>query len=184
MGNSVIVVEGPDGAGKTTLIKGLLELFPALTLSPRVVSKDAKAMVDLVEWVEVDNHDNPPNRIYDRHRMISEPVYNAVLRDRTQPGFDQPVWFMNQMTKFYNRNPLLIYCLPPRDMVKNNVFADPDNKVVQTEDGRTIERIYDLYQLRATLDLVHHSYTLVYDYTKAYAFKQAMLVTKGYLSER
>ena len=68
----MIIVEGPDGAGKTTLIRQLQERWPDLAVAPRVVSKDAEAMVDLQEWVNINLSDGPQYKIFDRHRLISE----------------------------------------------------------------------------------------------------------------
>ncbi|MCA1807247.1 MAG: ATP-binding protein [Actinobacteria bacterium] len=47
----MIVVEGPDGAGKTTLIRDLSALLN-IPVAPRVVSQETKAMVDLRQWTE------------------------------------------------------------------------------------------------------------------------------------
>ena len=41
----MIIVEGPDGAGKTTVLQDLKTVFD-LPVAPRVVSKETEAMVD------------------------------------------------------------------------------------------------------------------------------------------
>lgn len=159
----MIVVEGPDGAGKSTLIREIQSEFP-ITLAPRVVSKDAEAMVDLVKWVEEDNAKLGQGVVYDRHRLISEPIYGAILRAQAEPGFDDIDWLERMMRQFYSKKPTLIYCLPPREVVKNNVFADRDNSVVRGDSGSVIERIYNLYVARAAVDVgCRRAY--IYDYT-------------------
>ena len=80
----MLIVEGPDGAGKTQLIQRL-RLNLQLELMPRVVSSDTEMMVDLQEWVNEDLHAGLKRAIYDRHRLISEPIYGPVLRKEMQP---------------------------------------------------------------------------------------------------
>jgi len=168
----MIVVEGPDGSGKTTLIKEIQTQFP-VTVAPRVVSKDAEAMVDLVQWVEENNQKLDQGVVYDRHRLISEPIYGPVLRSQTEAGFEDIHWMTAQMRLFYAKKPVLIYCLPPRGIVKANAFSDDDNRVVQGEDGRTLERIYDLYVARAAVD-IGTSRAYLYDYTQPGALRGIM----------
>lgn len=154
----MIVVEGPDGSGKTTLIREIQSEFP-VTLAPRVVSKDAEAMVDLVKWVEDDNAKLSQGVVYDRHRLISETIYGPVLRDSPQPGFDDIVWLEIQMRLFYGKKPTLIYCIPPWPVVAENAASLPASCTrSQAQD------IYNLYVARAAVD-VGCRRAVIYDYT-------------------
>lgn len=157
----MIIVEGPDGGGKTTLIKFLSELWE-LPVAPRVVSKDARAMTDLKQWVEINVSKGWQNMIFDRHRLISEPIYGPILRSSQASGFDNVDWLSVMMHKFYKAEPLIIYCMPPLEVVKQNIQNDPDNEVVQDH----IEAIYSAYAARAALDW-HYSplSMMVWDYT-------------------
>lgn len=155
----MIIVEGPDGAGKSSLIERLVEKFN-LPVAPRVVSKDTEAMVDLVKWTEDNVTSGFQNRIFDRHRLISEPIYGALMRKAFQPQFDNIVWLtaMNSFL-FKECRPLVIYCLPPFETVRENVHTGDDNRRVQD----VIRKIYALYLARAATDIVawnavHHSY--------------------------
>lgn len=157
----MIIVEGPDGAGKTTLVQELHNNFN-LPIAPRVVSKEAKAMVDLKRWTERNVHEGFQYMIYDRHRLISEPIYGAVLRRRFEPGFDDTQWMYLMYYQFYCLcRPVVIYCLPPYKIVRDNILEDPDNKVVKN----SIRRIYALYAAKAAHDAVMNG-ALIYDYTK------------------
>ena len=159
----MIVVEGPDGAGKTTLIKEIQEVT-GLEVAPRVVSKDAEAMVDLVKWTEDNVARGFQNLIFDRHRLISEPIYGPILREAPQPGFDDLHWFTHQLFAFYLLRPVVIYCLPPFERVWDNVRNDPTNRVVQ--DKATIRQIYGAYFNKAVTDHVLERMNIwVYDYT-------------------
>lgn len=164
----MIVVEGPDGAGKTTLIRDLCTNFP-LTLAPRVVSKDTEAMVDLVEWVEEDNKKLNQGVIYDRHRLVSEWIYGPIMRGQPEPGFDDPVWLESQLRLFYAKKPLIIYCIPSLETVIHNVTDDAENSRV----FRRIVAIWQGYVLRSSLDIAcGRAYR--YDYTKPSQLRMIM----------
>lgn len=169
----MIVVEGPDGAGKTTLIKELCERT-GLEVAPRVVSKDAEAMTDLVEWTERNVDRGFHLNIYDRHRLISEPIYGPIIRGTLEPGFDDPNWFYTMLHQFYLNDPVIVYCLPPLQVVWNNVKDDRDNDVVNQ--GDTIKKIWMAYMNKAyTEHLLRPSpETFVYDYTET-TFSSALV---------
>lgn len=158
----MIIVEGPDGAGKSTLIKQILNEFPQLSVAPRVVSKETEALVDLRVWV--DNHflEDTKNVIFDRHRLISEPIYGPILRRQNQePGFTDRDWMYDSLVKLYiHTKPLVIYCLPPLEVVKANLANDPDNvKVVDS-----IDAIYCAYVAKSSIDAITGR-AFVWDYT-------------------
>ena len=125
----MIIVEGPDGSGKSTLINYLKDEL-GLPVAPRVVSKDAEAMVDLVEWVNINLSEGFQPTIFDRHRLISEPIYGPILRDRLDTHFGDPLWLMGKLWALRDIKPVVIYCLPPLHLVWDNVKNDPENEVV------------------------------------------------------
>jgi hypothetical protein len=153
----MLIVEGPDGAGKTTLIQRLSEDL-RLPVAERVVTKDAEPMADLVKWVEHNIACGLHPVIYDRHRLISEPIYGPALRDSVEPGFDNLRWLRNQQQRLRILNPFVIFCLPPIEMVEANVSHDDDNKVVR----QNIRLIYWLY---FNLAASWTTPSLVWDYT-------------------
>ena len=143
----MIIVEGPDGSGKTTLVNWLKEELQ-LEVSPRVVSKETRALIDLQTWVDNNLELGLVPRIFDRHRLISEPIYGPILRDDAEPGFDSLSWLGPRMARFYNLKPLIIYCLPSMAEVMKNLRNDPDNIAVIDR----AERIYRSYVSRVALD--------------------------------
>src|SRR5215211_3588455 len=106
-GATLIIVEGPDGSGKTTLIEKLASEFN-FPVMPRVVNKDTEAMVDLVKWTEEDLTKGFGPRIYDRHRLISEPIYGSVVRHEMQPGFDDIHWLHAMQANLRAIRPVVI----------------------------------------------------------------------------
>lgn len=158
----MLIVEGPDGAGKTTLIEGLKERY-GFEVAPRVVSKEAEPMVDLKDWVEDNLEKGFQDLIFDRYRLISHFIYAPILGRPLGPGLDDFNWLADAFYQFYEIKPLVIYCLPPRQAVIDNVIGDTDNLVVQV----TIPRIYDAYHALAAKDMAFAPrMPLVWDYTR------------------
>lgn len=139
----MIIVEGPDGSGKTTLIKRIMEsdLGSELELMPRAVSKEAKSLTQIDDYIETELGKKFGMRLYDRFALISSPCY-AMLPDRTFAGrmFD-PVWLRAQFDKLHQVDPVIIMCLPSLDTVVGNTRIGDDNRVVQED----IEAIYINY---------------------------------------
>lgn len=158
----MIIVEGPDGAGKTTLIEQLLHQLD-LPVADRVVSKDAEAMTDLVAWVEDNVKQGWQNVIYDRHRLISEPIYGPILRNRPEPGFDDIRWLTEMTEKLYDSRPVIIYCLPTLTRVWKNILSSDDNKIFHL-DADKVGQIYWGYFNRAVYDNAVYDHAWVYDY--------------------
>lgn len=143
----MIVFEGPDGAGKTTLIKQFSEMYD-IPVAPRVVSKDTEALVNLQDWVDNSLEEGFQRTIFDRYRLISEPIYGPILRDKMQPGFADINWLGERIQAFYELEPIIIYCLPSLETVRRNVLGDDDNQAV----AATIDKIYAAYVNRASID--------------------------------
>jgi hypothetical protein len=121
-------------------------------------------MVDLKRWTEENVKKGWQNTIFDRHRLISEPIYGPILRDHSEPGFDDLHWFHSWLDEFYRLRPVLIYCLPPFEAVWRNVVGDEDNLVVR--ERATIRAIYGAYLNKAVTDhVLERKNVWIYDYT-------------------
>lgn len=159
----MIIVEGPDGAGKTTLISQLQQYLGGIPIAPRVVSKETRALVDMQRWVDENLEQGFQGTLFDRHRLISEPIYGPAM-GRTLAGFDDVAWLGPRMKRFYQLEPIIIYCLPPKREVWMNIKEDPDNEVVRDHIGS----IYDMYVARAAMDYtLSPGLTKVWDYTRS-----------------
>lgn len=156
----MIIIEGPDGSGKTTLIRQIQEQYPDLQVAPRVVSKQTEAMVDMQEWVNINLSLGVQYTLFDRYRLISEFIYGPILRKEQQPGFTSMTWAWHSLRRFQQLRPLIIYCMPPLEVVMQNIAGDPDNDRVWDH----IMQIYTAYVQRATLDALNNN-ALIYDYT-------------------
>lgn len=182
----MIILEGPDGAGKTTLLNQL-KADLGLEVAPRVVSKDAQSMVDLQEWVRTNLNQGFQHTLFDRHRLISEPIYGPILRDTPEPGFSDMMWFHEALYRFYRIKPIVIYCLPPFESVWKNVMSSDDNQIFH-DNERALRTIYFSYFNKAATEYVlRNRECWVYDYTSSHAditYRALLQNLKFQLSER
>lgn len=152
----MLVVEGCDGTGKTHLVKRLSEDLK-LPIVPKAVASDMSSLVpSLKGWVE-EHVDRPVRGIYDRHRLISEPIYGTIMRGSLEDGFDDLLWLTRQWARFENQRPCVVICSPPPLTVLTNIFHDenqPPQVVVE------YSRLYWSYHAL----LAHHSEWLHWDY--------------------
>lgn len=155
-----VILEGPDGAGKTTLAKYLVPILD-VSLAPKVAdSLKGPAGTNLARYVDGDlgqwrnnaSADNglhtafvdipTPSRVYDRYPLISEPIYGLHVRKRIQPEFTTQ-WYRTAYAKFIELDPLIIWCLPPYEEVARHVHPDRDMDGV----WRNISQLYTAYRV-------------------------------------
>lgn len=158
----MIIFEGPDGGGKSTLAKYISNKL-GIEIAPRVVSKEATAMTNLVEWVEDNLNKGFQEVIFDRHRLVSELIYGPTLRAELEPGFDDLEWLGESLYKFYDLNPIIIYCIPPMGTVISNVLQDDDNSIFH-DNPTWIPKIWSGYTTRYCLDTLISDRVFHYDY--------------------
>lgn len=155
----MIILEGPDGGGKTTLLEDLREQYPSIPVHDRASSSgaDGGPVVDLFDWVLIDvpTWSSQELSFYDRHPLVSEYIYGPIIRGTMDPRFHTTPHLRRLM-----RRALTIVCLPPLEVVRASVSAERDMSGVTTH----IDAIWHSYaSLRAfwssTVGIVHYDYT-------------------------
>jgi len=173
--NRHVVIEGPDGSGKSTLVKWLspvLDVPVARRISDSIKGVQGKNLAryvddDMMKWSN-NASDNPKlhapqfgtalgSRIYDRYPLISEPIYGLHVRKGTQPEF-ATTWYREAWAKFLELDPLVIWCLPPYDEVAKHVHPSRDMDGV----WRNISQLYAAYRIEA---LKFPGRSFIYDHT-------------------
>lgn len=104
----IIVVEGPDNSGKTTLAQRLAKDFKGLYLKSNVrpvTRKVVRGFGFLTRQIET--YFSP--LILDRHHAISECIYGTILRN----GHDLDAFECTLMCRNLN----VVYCRPPESHV-------------------------------------------------------------------
>jgi len=170
----MIIVEGPDGAGKTTLIRKLsMELD--LPIHERSANSDGTATMDkestrdgnLTLWAfqDVQTIPDQPMSIYDRHCLISEYIYGPIMRGYLGANFLSPVMHLSirQLAEYS----LVVFCRPPEDEIGRNLCGD-DNASFQMEGvrGRWRELMcgYDAMRMFWPGNCITYDYTKPHDY--------------------
>jgi adenylate kinase family enzyme len=106
-----IIVEGPDGAGKSTLAKELAEILGYRYQTTGGALDTPEALANKVEECM------ESGVVYDRHPLISDMVYKAAL------GKDLLCYPSIMIDALYNWAPIVIYCR------LNDIQAMADNMV-------------------------------------------------------
>lgn len=155
----MIILEGPDGGGKSTLLEALTLQYPSIPVHARASSSgaDGGPVADLYDWAakDVSTWREQGVHFYDRHPLISEYIYGPVVRGTMDPRF-----LTTGLRRKVQHRALIVMCLPPLDAVRASVSAERDMPGVTTH----IDTIWHLYaSLRAQLPGVAVE---PYDYTK------------------
>lgn len=115
----MIVLEGPDNAGKSTLGRQLSERFGVDVHHSSNPKMDYAQLRDKMREII-----NDPRRdaIYDRVPLISEGIYGTILRgvNRFNCHEGQGLWQL-----FAASNPLIIYCRPPDETINVGLEFKP-----------------------------------------------------------
>lgn len=174
----MIIVEGPDGAGKTTLID-TLKAATGLNVHSRASDSVGGPVENIYDWAQtdVDTWASQPMAIYDRHPLISELIYGPVARN-----FIDQAFFSEAATrtfhKFYKKS-LIILCLPPFDVLSKNVHREAQMPGV-------LENLPELYEeytmLLRTIPLDGN--VVVYDYTSVEGFTKLINRVDEHITEK
>jgi hypothetical protein len=157
----VIIIEGPDGAGKTTLCRKILSDFPELIIGERGTN-DRKLLWQVtvpdtyraLKWA-IDPQEIP--RLWDR-LFYSEFVYAYFSQPTRTPMFN-PAQKSAILSLISAIRPPIILCMPPLEVVKDNILVE------EQMDG-VVERITDIYYRYEKMLSGGWFYgALVYDYT-------------------
>ncbi len=161
----MILVEGPDGAGKTTLAKQIAAEFdieyrrpPAAALS----STDGPSE-KLIDWWQGQLEDKTL-RVHDRTMYLSDVIYATVVGDRTP--LCSTLEYLQGMNVLQT-SWLTIFCLPDFKTIYDNVeAARKEGRHLKGLDGVKVYNHWYLYQTMAYLwaQGAHPENVYVYNY--------------------
>lgn len=195
----MLILEGPDGSGKTTL-QGILQEKFQLPAHPRFCTSDGP-QDDLARAVFRDAREleTQPLSIYDRHPFLSEFAYATAIPERFVRDDFLEGWVTPLLNKVA-RLSLVILCLPPFEVVNQNVtgcqlcnhpvHTERCTKADITDNSVTVceceefqpsrhmngvaENVAEIYQMYRLLRLFwpEQNNIIVYDYTNPESIKR------------
>lgn len=151
----MIIVEGPDGAGKSTLVRKLMDENPRLQLAPRACTSLGGPLRGdaMFEWLR--DYGAMYGYIYDRHQCISGAVYDTIRAD--PPDASLRGWLSGLLWEIHE-NARVFYCRPPRREILKAVHTSDQMAGVASK----INLIIDMYDSIMAYMIPHE----VYDWTK------------------
>lgn len=128
------ILEGPDGAGKTTLANYLADNSDRPILhSPGLTN----GRDEMIAWVlRILSSPDRERFILDRFPLVSELVYGPALRGNAQLTADHSLY-----SAWYHTPALLVYCRPPYDVIEQEA-KEKESEKLMAELPRVV-RAYD-----------------------------------------
>jgi hypothetical protein len=164
----MLIVEGPDGGGKTTLVTQLVERL-RWPRARRAVNSDMTPLTtDLWEWIDYSIREENPRWIYDRHALISAMVYGPVFRNPMNTDMlEQTDRFNYKFQDLITRQkPIIIFCLPPLNELLWNLHVNR-NQPAEMQRRQVINLYWSYKAMICTSGMLSPATALEYDYTQA-----------------
>lgn len=150
----ILIVEGPDGAGKTSLVTRLSTDL-RIPVHERSANSDSSAThtgevsrgANLAAWAYKDVITMPdqPFSIYDRHCLISEFVYGPITRGYLDPNMMSTT--IHFLIRTMAEKCFVVFCRPPNEEITKNVSLDPVSQGVVGANGLNIAYGYDALKM-------------------------------------
>jgi thymidylate kinase len=159
----VIILEGPDGSGKTQLAKWLAEVYQLTYLRyPRLSSVSGPDGPGIIEWWDEQIAANDPTCIYDRCFYISEPIYQLATPGRELIA--DPQVMVHGVNRLANFAPFFIFCLPPWEVTLSNIGT---RDRLDGVDDAALKKIWWAYHTAYAhwSEILYHT-VMVWDYTQ------------------
>lgn len=161
----MIIVEGIDNSGKTTIAKHIAETLGIDYVHNTIIPRGSPNE-DLSEWIMFIEESlmNPFTRVFDRHPILSERIYGPALRGRNLLATTD--YFSTLMEKA----PIIVYaCLPIEQVVET--FDERPQLSRVLENLPTLIEAYD----RLMVEIENYGIEVYYyDHTLPLAFEYCL----------
>jgi len=136
----MIVLEGPDGGGKSTLAKAISKATDWPIVGSEGPPQSTEEFLDRIE-----RYFKMGNRvIFDRHPCISNVAYDIIRDPRDRTLIPQPF-----IDRVYAQDPIIIYArnTDPKTAVADNKFDTPEHVAMYTANFSKLVEWYDRWAL-------------------------------------
>lgn len=146
----MVVLEGPDGGGKTTLGQLLAQtLGYELRLSEGPEKFPGEIDARILRYAR--EYTNRKDVIFDRHPCVSQIAYRQI-HSQTEPNVEL-------VNDFYRMKPLLIYCRPDPAKVTHTATGEWDTPEYLAKVDAGFEKLMTWYDRWAVWN-AHHIYRI------------------------
>lgn len=126
-----IVIEGPDGSGKTTLANVILQHVPLTYKGTEGPEKFHREIIERTyRYLRLDG------MIFDRHPCVSQPIYGRFRPNSTEIPVDL-------IGVFYRQRNLIIYCHGSAGVHETKEYDTPEHVDMIGRHDQTIRDSYD-----------------------------------------
>jgi hypothetical protein len=172
---SVIIVEGPDGSGKTTLAEQIASELDREYRRPPPEALDSTTGPAswLADWWEGQLALHPralAHGVYDRTFYISDPIYQQAQPDRKL--LVDGVHLARGISRLWSIEPVLIFCLPPIDVQLANVHAGGRERLAGVSDEQLVKINNAYWSTYAWCAQALYDNVMLYDYTEEGAWER------------
>jgi hypothetical protein len=169
---SLIILEGTDNSGKTTLIAKLHEAIDAPIVKPpsfnKIHAKGETETCTYLDWISgLFYQSRMMNILMDRHPIISTAVYENVLFNRN--NLEKHYMYPLLRHEMVATNPIIVYCRPGIDVIRN--YGDRPQMAGVKENTIKLLTAYDCLMS----DYMKDGFTvLTYDWKDHYAYDRLL----------
>lgn len=170
----MVIVEGSDNSGKTTLARSLAEDLSMPYQHSRGPWQTRRDLLESIEDIHTTNEAND-YFVQDRYGLISEMIYQPILRP-DNPMVDPSYLPEKALWQYVAKNEFVVICLPPREEVLSRGTVDEQPLVVQ----QNLSLIWSGYQLLVNTLKTQDIRLFVYDWTIPWHYRMLKLAIQGY----
>lgn len=181
MKNKLIIVEGMDNTGKTTLIQELIRNIGRGTLMAKVSLGPFRPAIEQIQWTYSQLKRAGEGKdliVYDRFLPICDIVYGTVIRNSTLWTLDSA-----ELKALRELNPLIIFCDPGIDTILKTI-NEKDQLEGVVDNAKALIAMYKavIYELE-TLGFEIHYYDYTSDLSKQDIYKRVGQLVEEYKKE-
>jgi hypothetical protein len=173
----VVIIEGPDGTGKTSLAERIADRYNLEYRRPSVLSSTlGPADASIETWWRQQLRNDDGAGVYDRCFWISEPIFQLAIPHR--PLLVEGAKFAIGLQDLLLARPLIIFCLPEWEKTRPIVMSGREK--LEGVDERELEKVHWAYwNSYAHFYNNEPNLTLLWDFHRASDKEKQLMVAVG-----
>lgn len=161
----MIIVEGPDGAGKTTLAEAIAADFRLeYRRNPKVSSTEGPEGPSAYEWFIAEllaGYRHVREGVYDRIFPISELVYRSVMETTSSVSPSQMTYAQSLLAA---TDSLIIFCLPADELVYANLKKGKSKQLKGLTRAKAEQLVWTYHTVAHLWGLTRGTRVVMYDW--------------------